>query len=285
MLTHVAPNVVVTWQNGEVSRGANGVRKFYDEVLNSPDKIVANIASTLKVDDLSILYGSETAIAFGSIHDHITLNHSIARAAFLGTGDVLALDSRWTATLVKLDGQWKVASYHVSTDAFFNPILSMAIAAGKRSALLAGVGGLIPGALGVWFLVTAQLHERVRIKPQNRILIEAIDEPGGPPMTAIGEDVCVVLVPGLLYKQFPETGADGTALRDIANAMAIPFLTIPLDGTEGLEASASIIGEWLQFRVPAAKAIVLVSLSKGSAEVMHAIASRWSCVPAGYRMD
>src|SRR5277367_104942 len=52
MLTHVAPNVVVTWQNGEVSRGAAGVRKFYDEVLNSPDKIVANIASTLNVDEL-----------------------------------------------------------------------------------------------------------------------------------------------------------------------------------------------------------------------------------------
>jgi ketosteroid isomerase-like protein len=153
MLTHVAPNVVVTWQNGEVSRGAKGVRKFYDEVLNGPDKIVANIASTLRVDELSILYGNETAIAFGSIHDDVTLSHSIARAAFLGAGDVLALDSRWTATLVKLDGQWKVASYHVSTDAFSNPILSMAIAAGKRSALLAAVCGLIVGALVVWFFL------------------------------------------------------------------------------------------------------------------------------------
>jgi ketosteroid isomerase-like protein len=153
MLTHVAPNVVVTWQNGEVSRGAAGVRKFYDEVLNSPDKIVANIASTLKVDELSILYGNETAIAFGSIHDDVTLNHSIARAAFLGAGDALALDSRWTATLVKLDGQWKVASYHVSADAFSNPILSMAIAAGKRSALWTGVGGLGVGALVAWFFL------------------------------------------------------------------------------------------------------------------------------------
>jgi ketosteroid isomerase-like protein len=153
MLTHVAPNVVVTWQNGEVSRGANGVRNFYNQVLNGPDKVVSTIASTLKVDELSILYGDETAIAFGSIHDDITLNHSIARAAFLGSGDVLALDSRWTATLVKLDGRWKVAGYHVSTDAFSNPILSMAITAGKRSALLAGVGGLIVGALIVWFFL------------------------------------------------------------------------------------------------------------------------------------
>jgi ketosteroid isomerase-like protein len=153
MLTHVAPNVVVTWQNGEVSRGANGLRKFYDEVLNGKNKVVANIASTLNVDELSILYGSDTAIAFGSIRDDITLNHSIARAAFLGSGDVLALDSRWTATLVKLDGQWKLASYHVSTDAFSNPILSKAITAGERSATMAGLGGVIVGAIAVWFIL------------------------------------------------------------------------------------------------------------------------------------
>ena len=131
--------------------------------------------------------------------------------------------------------------------------------------------------------ITAQLYERVRIKPQNRLLIEAIDGPGDPPKMAIGADVCVVLVPGLLYRQFPDTGADGTAIRDIANAMSIPFLTIPLDGTEGLEASAATIGEWLQFHVPPAKAIVLVSLSKGSAEVMHAIA-RFDIRPAFQRV-
>lgn len=120
--------------------------------------------------------------------------------------------------------------------------------------------------------ITAQLYERVRINPHNRLLIEAIDGAADPPVMANGKDVCVVLVPGLLYRHFPETGADGAALREIASAMSIPFLTIPLDGTEGLGASAATIGEWLQFHVPPAKAIILVSLSKGSAEVMHALA-------------
>lgn len=87
----------------------------------------------------------------------------------------------------------------------------------------------------------------------------------------IAKEVCIVLVPGLLYRQLPETGADGAAVMEIANSMSIPVLTIPLDGTKGLETSAATIGEWLQFHVPPAKAIVLVSLSKGSAEVMHAL--------------
>jgi ketosteroid isomerase-like protein len=153
LLKHVAPDVVVTWQNGEVSRGPDGLRKFYDEVLNGRDRVVANVASILKVDELSILYGDETAIAFGSIHDDLTLNRSIARAAFLGTGNVLALDSRWTSTLIKIGGEWKVASYHVSTDAFSNPILSKAVAMGERSAIFAGVGGLMVGVAAAWFLL------------------------------------------------------------------------------------------------------------------------------------
>jgi hypothetical protein len=131
--------------------------------------------------------------------------------------------------------------------------------------------------------VTAQLYERVRADPKNRLLIEAIDGSADPPVMPVGKDVCVVLVPGLLYRHFPESGADGAALRDIANAMSIPFLTIPLDGTEGLGASAATIGEWLQFHVPPAKAIVLMSLSKGSAEVMHALA-RSDVLPAFQRV-
>jgi hypothetical protein len=88
----------------------------------------------------------------------------------------------------------------------------------------------------------------------------------------VGADVCIVLVPGLLYRHFPESGADGAALRSVVEAMSIPFVTIPLDGTEGLRASAATIGEWLQSHVPPDKAVVLMSLSKGSGEVMHALA-------------
>jgi hypothetical protein len=119
--------------------------------------------------------------------------------------------------------------------------------------------------------ITAQLYERVRIRPQNRLLIEAVEGPADPLVKTNAKEVCIVLVPGLLYRHFPATGADGAAVFEIANSMSIPILTIPLDGKEGLGTSAATIGEWLQFHVPPAKAIVLVSLSKGSAEVMHAL--------------
>jgi len=149
LLSHVAPNVVVTWQNGEVSRGHAGVRKFYEEVMGTDNKLIADMKSTFKVDELSILYGDSTAIAFGSIHDDITFQRAVARAPFMGSG-TMSLDSRWTATLVKLDGDWKIAAYHVSMDAFANPILDKALAVGKRLAMVAGAIALVIGLLLGW---------------------------------------------------------------------------------------------------------------------------------------
>jgi hypothetical protein len=52
---------------------------------------------------------------------------------------------------VKKDGQWKLASYHVSVDAFSNPILSKAVAVAKQAAIIAGIIGLLLGAIVTWF--------------------------------------------------------------------------------------------------------------------------------------
>jgi len=152
LIAHVDPNVVVTWQNGEVSRGPEGIRKFYDEVMVGPNRIISDISSKLTVDELSVLHGDDTAIAFGSIHDDLTLSHGVARAAFLDVGNKLSMDSRWSATAVKKDGQWKLASYHVSLDAFSNPILDKAISTAERTAVIAGIGGVLAGAILAWFL-------------------------------------------------------------------------------------------------------------------------------------
>jgi ketosteroid isomerase-like protein len=152
LAAHLDPNIVVTWQNGEVSRGPEGIRKFYDEIMVGPNRILSDASSRLTVDQLSILHGDDTAIAFGSIHDDFTLDHGITRAAFLGAGNKLSLDSRWTATAVKKDGQWKLASYHVSMDAFSNPILAKAISVAMRTAIIAGIGGVLVGAFLAWLL-------------------------------------------------------------------------------------------------------------------------------------
>jgi len=116
---------------------------------------------------------------------------------------------------------------------------------------------------------TRVLYARVRAAPKNRALCRAMEgEPLARP--AVAADLRILLVPGILYRDFPETGADGAVVRDIAAQYGIPFDTVPADGTEGLESAADqIIARLLA--LPAESRVLLFSLSKGSAEVRHAL--------------
>lgn len=137
-LAFLHPNVVVTWHNAEVSRGREGVRKYLDRMLKGPPKVVERFGAEVTVDELSILYGGDTAIAFGSAQEHFTL---AGEKQFDFTG-------RWSATMVKDGGKWLIANLHTSDNIFDNPLLNQVKAA------LPWVGGfaLLLGALVGWLL-------------------------------------------------------------------------------------------------------------------------------------
>ena len=89
-------------------------------------------------DDLTILYGGNTGISYGT-----------SVGLFTVAGTEYELHNRWSATLVKEDGRWKLASYHVSMNVLDNPILNAAKSSllwiGLVALVLGGVGGLIVG--------------------------------------------------------------------------------------------------------------------------------------------
>lgn len=147
LLAHVDPNVVVTWQNGTVSRGPDAIRAFYKTMLGGDTSVLASISSTLTVDDLSVLQGPDTAIAFGNIHDDMTFKRPI----FFAGPSSLSLNSRWTATLVRKAGEWKLASYQAGVNPFSNPVLEMATqAAGRIGAAVGFVIGVLVALLIGW---------------------------------------------------------------------------------------------------------------------------------------
>lgn len=137
-LPFLHPNVVVTWHNAEVSRGRDGVRKYLDRMLNGPTKVVDKFGADVKVDELSLLYGGDTAIAFGSALERFTMRG----------GRKIEFTGRWSATLVKEDGKWLVANLHTSDNLFDNPLLNSVT---KAVRWLAG-GGVALGALVGWLL-------------------------------------------------------------------------------------------------------------------------------------
>ncbi len=134
-LTYFHPNAVVTWHNAEVSRGRDGIQKYMSRMLEGPEKVVESFSADVNVDELTILYGGDTGISFGSAVEHFKM----------ANGRTLDLPARWSATLVKEDGKWLIASLHASDNLFDNPLLGMA----RRMVWMVGVGALVVGlALG-----------------------------------------------------------------------------------------------------------------------------------------
>ena len=136
-LTYLTTNVVVTWHDATVSRGRDGVRDYYNRMMNGPNKVVADFHATINVDELTILYGDSTGIAFGSSVEHFKLVN----------GKSFDLKGRWTATMVKQDGRWLVAALHVSTDIFDNVMLDMMKKYAIRATCIALIVGIVLGWL------------------------------------------------------------------------------------------------------------------------------------------
>jgi hypothetical protein len=137
-LKYLTTNVVITWQNAEVSRGHDGVRAYYNRVMTGPNRILDGFNCNISPDELTILYGDNMGICYGSSDEHYKL----------ANGKDLNVKGRWTSTLVKENGHWLVASLHCSTDLFDNVILNLA----RKATWAAAVFGFVIGILIGFFL-------------------------------------------------------------------------------------------------------------------------------------
>lgn len=141
LLSHLAPDVVITWQNGEICRGPEQVRTYYNKMMNGPDKIVASVHSDPQVTDRKV-YG-DWAVSWGVMNDHFKLTD----------GRDLKMDSKFTATIARIGEEWKVTSFHLSVNAFDNSILSLAMSktatwTGIAAGAIALILGIIVGRMG-----------------------------------------------------------------------------------------------------------------------------------------
>lgn len=130
-------NCVITWHNAEVSRGHAGVREYFNRVMTGPGKIVDSFTTSLKVDELTILYGEQAGICFGSSDEHFKL----------ANGKDLDVKGRWSATLIKEAGRWQIASLHASTNLFDNVILDLAKKSVKIFAIITLILGFVVGII------------------------------------------------------------------------------------------------------------------------------------------
>jgi ketosteroid isomerase-like protein len=143
LLTFLDPDVVVTWQNGEVCRGPEAVRAYYTRMMTGPNRIVREVKATPEVLGRHVY--NDWAVSWGNLRDHFVLTD----------GSELPFNTVFTATIAKRGDRWLVRGFHASVNAFENPVLGIAI---KKTAVRTAALTLVVGfALG--FLI-ARLGSR-----------------------------------------------------------------------------------------------------------------------------
>ncbi|MES2476134.1 MAG: nuclear transport factor 2 family protein [Verrucomicrobiota bacterium] len=134
VLKHVHPDVVITWQDNQVCRGRDGLKAFFEK---SGKRTFKGYKIPPTPDGLTLLHGGDTGISTGE---------TVASYSLLGKEHEMR--SRWTATLVKQEGQWLLAGYHLSMNVLDNPLLNTAknslyLASGVALLLGAGIGMIV----------------------------------------------------------------------------------------------------------------------------------------------
>jgi uncharacterized protein (TIGR02246 family) len=137
LVSHFTDDAVVTWQNGVVKKTPKEIKAYFDEMSKGADPPVRKATIDPVVDDLTHLYG-DTGVAYGSSNDTFLLRD----------GTQFKQHSRWTATVVKQNGQWKIAALHICVDMFDNPYLDIVTRKiGLYAAAAGAIGGLVIGVV------------------------------------------------------------------------------------------------------------------------------------------
>src|SRR6476659_10768059 len=142
MVAAMDDNVTVIWLNAEVSRGKDEVRAYYGRMVGHEKAILSKYLTKASLGAPAKFYG-DVAIADGSAMDEF---YPIGRGFF-------RLDSRWSTTVIKNAGQWKIVALHLSSNVFNNPLLDEV----QTNIVKAGIAGLLVGLALMW-LITSVLR-------------------------------------------------------------------------------------------------------------------------------
>ena len=125
-------DIIATWQDGTTTNGHTGVIAEFDKLKQFIDKMTVDATTDTRL----ILHDGKLVISSGEMKDHYVL----------GRGPSVNLNSRWSATLVKENDQWWLASFSASTNAFDNEVVDLYLQGQKYTvSAIAGLIGLVIG--------------------------------------------------------------------------------------------------------------------------------------------
>lgn len=142
ILEGVGKEVVFSTMNGDVVRGKEKIRAYFNEMMNGPEARVKDVKTKFTVDELTILYGEPGQTRFGVAYGHSDDEYT------LSDGTQFQVTPRWSAAMVRDAESWKIVNFHYSVNMFDNPVIDKAMG---KIAMLA-CGGLVLGIIIGFFL-------------------------------------------------------------------------------------------------------------------------------------
>ena len=138
MVAQMHPAATVTWLNGEVSRGHDEIRAYYHRMVKGDQRYLNKYLTKAEVSKPArFLADGTVAIADGTAEDDF---FPVSRAPF-------HLSSRWSASCVKVGGEWKMMTLHLSSNVFTNDLIAEATDAVHYGIAGGAAGGLLIGWL------------------------------------------------------------------------------------------------------------------------------------------
>ena len=138
LFAEVSPNIEFTAMNNDHVKGIGPGRAYFSRMLTSSEKFLNNMSMTSEADALAELYAEkQMAIATGIAKTHFDIRGGLA----------FDVPLRWTATMERTSGNWKLAAVHFSADAGDNPLLTAATAFWKWMGLAFAGLGIVGGFL------------------------------------------------------------------------------------------------------------------------------------------
>lgn len=117
-------------------------KAYYDGLYNGEQAPVKSIIFKPEADALTEFIG-----------DNVGISHGFSKDTYIfSDGETREMTSRWTATVFKENGKWKIINLHIGTNLFDNPVVSSLKSYLYKAGIGAGIGGLIVGFAFAWLL-------------------------------------------------------------------------------------------------------------------------------------
>ena len=142
LATCFAKDFAFTTVTQNVLTNESQMQEFFDRMFHGNDALITSLKTEPKAEIPTRFLSDNVGICYGTSKDTYTMK----------SGAVVEMNIRWSATVLKENGEWKVATAHFGTDFLNNPVLDGMMAFWKKVIFIACPSGIVVGGVIGWLL-------------------------------------------------------------------------------------------------------------------------------------